>query len=266
MHVIVCVKQIPDPEIPPIKFKIDPETKKVVPPPGIPPVMSVFDERACEAACQLKDKYGAKITVISMGPGKVSDVVKHALSMGADDGFILQDTAFDESDSFGTAHILLQAIKKIGQFDLILCGRQAADWDSGQVGPILAEMLGIPVVSIAREIEATDDKAKITRVLEDGYEVIESPMPCLVTVSNEIGLPRLPSGMNIITAARKQVPIWTAQDIGTDPTKTGAAGAHTEISSLFVPVRDTTCEIITADSAAEAAVKLAMKLRENKVI
>lgn len=267
MHIIVCVKQIPDPEVPPAKFKIDPEAKKVVPPPGLPPVISVFDERAMELACRLKEKYsGTKITAITMGPGKVSDVVKHSLAMGADEGVILQDKAFEDSDSFGTAYILSQAIKKIGSYDLILCGRQAADWDTGQTGSILAETLGIPVVTIAKDIESADGKVKVSRVLEDGYEVVEAPLPCLVTVSNEVGLPRLPSGMGIIQAARKQVPTWTAADIGADAAKMGTAAAHTEIASLFVPTRDTTCEVITADSPAEAAIKLALKLRETKVI
>jgi electron transfer flavoprotein beta subunit len=266
MHIVVCIKQIPDPEVPPAKFKIDPATKKVVPPPGVPPVISVFDERACELACRLKEKYNAKITVITMGPGKVSDVVKHALAMGGDDGVILQDQGFEDSDSFGTAYILSQAIKKIGSYDLILCGRQAADWDTGQVGSILAEILGIPAITIAKDIQAEDDKLRVFRVMEDGYEVVETPMPCLVTVSNEVGLPRLPSGMGIIQAARKQIPVWTAQDIQADTTKIGPAGAHTEVINLFIPARETTCEIITADTPAEAAVKLAQKLREIKVI
>ena len=266
MHIIVCVKQVPDPEVPPAKFKIDSATKKVVPPPGVPPVISVFDERAVELACRLKEKYQANITAITMGPGKVSDVVKQALAMGGDEGVVLQDKTFEDSDSFGNAYILAQAIKKIGSYDLILCGRQAADWDTGQTGSILAEMLGIPVVTIAKEIEVADGKIKVSRVVEDGYEVVEAPLPCLVTVSNEVGLPRLPSGMGIIQAARKQVPVWTAQDIGADPAKMGPAGAHTEITDLFVPVRETTCEIVTADSPAEAATKLALKLRENKII
>ena len=267
MHIVVCVKQIPDPEVPPAKFKIDSNTKKVVPPPGLPPVISVFDERAVELACRIKEKNpGTKITTVTIGPGKVSDVVKHALAMGADEGIVLQDKAFEDSDSFGNAHILAKAIQKIGSYDLILCGRQAADWDIGQTGSILAETLGIPVVTIAKDVEVAGDKIKISRVLQDGYEVVEAPLPCVVTVSNEVGLPRLPSGMGIIQAARKQVPAWTAADIGADSAKIGPAAVHSEIASLFIPARDTTCEVITADSLAEAAIKLAMKLRETKVV
>ena len=260
MHTIVCVKQVLDPEIPPAKFKIDPEAKEVIPPPGVPPVISVFDERAVEAACRLKDKHKGKITVISMGPGKVTDVVKHAISMGADEGFVLEDEAFENLDSFGTAYVLGKAIQKIGGYDLVLCGRQAADWGAGQVGSILAEILGIPVVTLACNIEAVDKKLRVKRIVKDGYEVLEAPMPSLVTVSSEIGLPRLPAGMGLMLARRKQIPVWKAQDIGAESSQLDKAKAHTEITGLSVPTRKTECEIVTGTTPSEAAVNLASKL------
>src|SRR5574341_372547 len=141
MNIIVCVKQVLDPEIPPAKFKIDPAAKQLVPPPGVPPVISVYDERALEAALRLKDKHKGKITAISMGTEKAADVIKHAMAMGADDGFVLQDAAFENLDSFGTAYVLEKAIEKIGAYDLVLCGRLAAAWGSGEVGSILRMML-----------------------------------------------------------------------------------------------------------------------------
>jgi len=260
MHTIVCVKQVLDPEIPPAKFKIDPEAKKVIPPPGVPPVISVFDERAVEAACRLKDKHGGKITVISMGPGKVSDVVKHAISMGADEGFVLQDGAFEGLDSFGIAYVLRKAIQKIGAYDLVLCGRQSADWGSGQVGSILAEILGIPVVTLACDIQVMEKKLRVKRIVKDGYEILEAPMPSLVTVSSELGLPRLPAGMRLMIAARKQIPVWKAQDIGAESSQLDKANAHTEVTSLSVPTRKTECEMITGDTPSEAAANLALKL------
>jgi electron transfer flavoprotein beta subunit len=266
MHVIVCVKQVPDPEIPPSKFKIDPVTKQVVPPAGVPPVISVFDERAVEAACRLKDKFKAKITAITMGSGKVADVIKHVYTMGVDEGTVLQDKAFENLDGFGTAYVLSKAIQKIGAYDLILCGRQAADWDSGQVGSILAEKMSIPIVTIARDIKVIDNKLRVERVLRDGYQVVEVPMPCLITVSNEIGLPRLPSGMGIITAARKKIPVWTAQDIQVDPAQLASAAGHTEIINLFVPTRESKVELVTGANTHEAAVKLAAKLREVNIV
>ena len=260
MHTIVCVKQVLDPEIPPAKFKIDPEAKRVIPPPGVPPVISVYDERAVEAACRLKDKHGGKITVISMGTGKVADVVKHAISMGADEGFVLQDEAFENLDSFGTAYVLGKAIQKIGGYDLVLCGRQAADWGAGQVGSILAETLGISVVTLACDIEAVDKKLRVKRMVKDGYEVLEAPMPSLVTVSSEIGLPRLPAGPRLMMARKKVIPVWKAQDIGAEPAKLDKANAHTEVTALSVPTRKTECEIIAGATPEEAAANLAMKL------
>jgi len=254
------VKQVLDPEIPPAKFKIDPETKKVVPPPGVPPVISVFDERAVEAACRLKDKNKGKITVISMGTAKASDVVRHALSMGADDGFVLEDASFENLDSFGTAYVLGKAIKKIGAYDLVLCGRQAADWGAGEVGSILAEILGIPVVTIACNIEVVDNKLRVKRIVKDGYEVLEAPMPSLVTVSSEIGLPRLPGGLGLMMARRKVIPVWKAQDIGAESALLDKANAHTEVTSLSIPSRKSQCEMISGATPGEAAVNLASKI------
>jgi electron transfer flavoprotein beta subunit len=260
MNTIVCVKQVLDPEIPPAKFKIDPGTKQVIPPAGVPPVISVYDERAVEAACRLKDKHKGKITVISMGSAKAADVIKHAISMGADDGFVLQDPAFDNLDSFGTAYVLSKAIQKIGGYDLILCGRQAADWGAGQVGSILAEILGLPVITLACAIEAADKKLKVKRMVKDGFEVLEVPMPGLVTVSSEIGLPRLPGGMGLMMARKKQIPVWKAQDIGAESAQLDKANAHTEVTGLSVPVRKTECEMIAGGTPGEAAVNLASKL------
>jgi electron transfer flavoprotein beta subunit len=260
MNTIVCVKQVLDPEIPPAKFKIDPGTKQVIPPAGVPPVISVYDERAIEAACRLKDKHKGKITVVSMGSAKAADVIKHAISMGADDGFVLQDPAFENLDSFGTAYVLGKAIQKIGGYDLVLCGRQAADWGAGQVGSILAEILGIPVVTLACDIQAVDKNLRVKRMVNDGYEVLEAPMPSLVTVSSEIGLPRLPGGMGLMMARKKQIPIWKAQDIGAEASPLDKANAHTEVTGLSIPTRKTECEIVAGNTPAEAGANLAEKL------
>ncbi len=260
MNTIVCVKQVLDPEIPPAKFKIDPVAKQVIPPAGVPPVISVYDERAVEAACRLKDKHKGKITLISMGSAKAADVIKHGISMGADDGFVLQDPAFENLDSFGTAYVLSKAIQKIGGYDLVLCGRQAADWGDGQVGSILAELLGLPVVTLACAVEAVDKKVRVKRMVSDGYEVVEAPMPSLVTVSSEIGLPRLPGGMGLMMARKKQIPVWKAQDIGADPSQLDKEKGHTEVIALSVPIRKTECEIITGNTPAEAGINLAEKI------
>lgn len=266
MNIIVCIKQIQDPEIPPTKFKIDAEAKKVIPPEGVPPVISPFDEQAVEAALRIKDALGGKITVITLGKGTARDILRHALSMGADEAFILEDEAFEGSDSFSIGFVLSKAIEKIGQYDLILCGRQAADWDEGQTGFFIAEIFKIPIISLARKVEIVDGKVRVERVLLDGYEVVETPLPAIVTISNELGQPRLPTGFGIITAARKKIGAWTAQDIGVDVSRDGPSVTRIKLVKLFVPTRHVECEIMKGEDASEAAVNLAVKLREAKII
>ncbi len=266
MNIVVCIKQVSDPEAPPSSFKIDPATNKVVPPPGMPPVISTFDEYAVEAALRIKEKVGGKITAISLGMGLLRDVVKKPLSMGADDLVLLEDPAFIDGDSWSTAYALSLAIKKIGQVDLVLCGRQAADWDAGQVGSGIAEILGLPSVTIARKIEVEGNKAKVERVIPDGYEVVEVSLPAVITLSNEHATPRYPNVKGIMMAKRKEPIVWKPADIGADPAKIGGAGRRAKLLKLFQPVRDSKCEVVTADTPEEAAVKLAQRLRESKVL
>ncbi|MBI4331823.1 MAG: electron transfer flavoprotein subunit beta/FixA family protein [Chloroflexi bacterium] len=266
MNIIVCVKLVPDPEAPPASFKIDTAANKMTLAAGVNMVVSPFDEQAVEAALRVKDKKGGKITVLSLGMGLPRDVIKKPLAMGADDLVILEDAAFEGGDSWSTAYALSQAIKKIGAFDLIFCGRQAADWDSGQVGSGIAEFLGIPSVTIARKVEIQDSKAVVERVVSDGYEVIETSLPALITVSNELGEARFATLKGIMGAAKKQPVIWKAADIGADASKVGSAGRLARLVKLFQPVREGKCEIIQGESPADAAVKLALRLREAKVI
>ncbi|MDO8472731.1 MAG: electron transfer flavoprotein subunit beta/FixA family protein [Dehalococcoidia bacterium] len=266
MNIVVCCKQVIDPEAPPASFKVDAATNRVVPPQGVPPVISPFDENAVEAALKIKDAKGGKITVLSLGINLLRDVVKKPLSMGADELILLEDPAFVDGDSWSTAYALAMAIKKIGQFDLILCGRQAADWDSGQVGLAIAEILGLPSVSLAKKIDIADGKARVECVTPDGYEVIETSLPALITVSNELGEPRYPTIKGIMSAKRKEPIIWKPADIGVSPAQIGAAGRRTKVVKLFQPVREGKCEILGGDTPEEAAVKLALKLREAKVL
>ena len=262
MDMIVCVKQIPDPEIPPGRFRIDPVAKQAIPPEGVAPIINPYDERAVELALRVKEKQGGKITVLTIGKTTSETVVKHALSMGADDGAILSDQAFEGSDSFGTAYILTKAIQRVGSVDLILCGRQAADWDEGLVGSIIAENLSLPLVTLAVAIDVTDNELKVKRVTLDGYQLFAVPTPAVVTVSQEVGRPRLPSGRGIILAARKQLPVWSAKEIGADPSQIGAKAAQRNVIKLFIPERDRKCEIIQGKTPVEAGIKLAEKLRE----
>ncbi|MBW2038451.1 MAG: electron transfer flavoprotein subunit beta/FixA family protein [Deltaproteobacteria bacterium] len=266
MNTIVCIKQILDPEIPPAKFRLDSESKRVIPPEGIPPVINPYDEQAVELALRLKEKHKGKITVLTLGSPAAASIVKHALSMGADEGTVLADEAFEGSDSFSAAYILTKAIQKVGDYDLILCGRQAADWDEGVVGSIIAEKLGLPLVTLAEAVDAVDGELRVKRVTLDGYQVFAVPTPALVTVSNQVGQPRLPSGWGIISAARKEVPVWNAADIGADPSQVGASAARRKLVKLFIPVRERKCEIIEEETTEEASARLATRLREAGVI
>jgi electron transfer flavoprotein beta subunit len=263
MNIIVCVKQINDPEAPPGSFSLDNVNNLSS---ASSPVLSPFDEIAVEAALRIKEQAGARITILSLGVDLRRDIVKKPLSMGADELVLLEDPAFIGGDSWSTAYALALAIKKIGQFDIILCGRQAADWDSGQVGSGIAEILGLPGVTLSRKIEVEGNKARVERVIPDGFELIEVDLPAVITLSNEHAPPRLPNVRGIMMAKRKEPIVWKPGDIGADPAKIGVNGRRSKLIKLFQPVRDTKCEIITADTQEDSAARLAAKLREVKVI
>ncbi|MFC2011018.1 electron transfer flavoprotein subunit beta/FixA family protein [Chloroflexota bacterium] len=266
MNVIVCCKQVIDPEAPPASFKVDSSANTVVPPPGVPPVISPFDEQAVEAALRIKEAQGGKITVITLGNNLLPEVVKKPLSMGADELILLDDESFSDGDSWSTAYGLAMAIKKIGEYDLILCGRQAADWDAGQTGSGIADILGIPSVTIAKKVDITDGKARVERITADGYEVVEVSLPALITVSNELGEARYPTIKGIMAAKQKETVTWKPADIGVDPSQLGANGRRTKVLKLFQPVHEGQCEIIEGETPEEAAAGLALKLREAKVL
>lgn len=266
MNIIVCVKEIIDPELPPESFEIDPTRNIVLTSDSITHVLSPFDEHAVEAALQIKDSCGAKITILSLGNNLRREVVKKPLSMGADEIILLEDEAFVDEDSWLTALALSRAINKIGNYDLILCGRQAADWDAGQVGLGIAEILGLASITLARKIEVIDGKARVERVTPDGYEMIEVSLPALVTVSNEIGQPRYGSIEKLLKAVAKQPVIWKPGDIGIDPLKAGERDRKLKLLKLFKPVREGKCEMIEGETPEEAAINLALKLREARIL
>lgn len=263
VNIIVCVKQVMDPETPASAFRIDSDAKKVVPAPGIPPVVNGFDENAVEAALRIKDSVGGNITILSLGNSFVMDVMKKPLSMGADQMTLIQDEAVENLDAFATAYALSEAIKKGGEFDLILCGRQASDWDNAHVPLGIAEMLGLPCITLAQKVEVGDSGLTVHRTLSDGYEVVEAALPAVVTVSNELGEPRYPTLRGIMSASRKTPTTMTAADLGLDATK---LAARLQLIELFIPVSDKQVEIIEGDDEADAGRKLALRLREEKLI
>jgi len=264
LHIVVTAKQVIDPEIPKSAFKIDPTSKRVVVPSSFPPVVNGFDEHAVEAALRIKDTQEAKVTVLGVGKTFSIDVMRKLLAMGADELVLVQDAAIDESiDSRVTAQLLSAAIKKIGGFDLILCGRQASDWDNAQVPLILTEALALPCITLAKKIEVGNGTVTIERVVPEGLEVVETPLPALVTVSNELGLPRYPTMRAIMAANRKRPSIWKLSDLSVDP---ATLQPSLRLVDLFVPVQDHACEFIDGGDEREIAHKLFQKLRETRLI
>lgn len=267
MNIIVCVKQIPDPETPAASFRVDEAAKKVIPAQGIAPVVNPYDPQATEAALRLRDADGGgTITVISLGADSARDAIKHALAMGADEGVLLSDPGFDGIDNFQTAVALTKAIEKVGDFDLILAGRAAADWDMGVVPTGIASMLGIPIVTVAKSIEKGGAGLTVERVLDDGFETVETPLPAIVSVSNEFGEPRYPQLRQIMLAAKKTVQVWSAADIGLGADDIGAGNRWLPLEALYVPKVESNVEIIEGDSPEEKATALAQKLRAAKLV
>lgn len=266
MNIIVCVKRVLDPKLPADQFKLDPQGTKVVPPEGKQPVISPYDEHAVELALKLKDKHGGKVTALTLGNDTDVPVVKHAIAMGADDGYVLADPVFAGADSFAIAHILGKAIQKIGAFDLVLCGRQAADWDEGIVGALVAENLGLPLVTLAVGVEVAGAEFKVKRITLDGFQVFSVPKPALLTVTSEVGRARLPSGFRIIQATRKVVPVWKAADLGVDVARVKASADRRKLVKLFIADTRRQVELIKGETPEEAATKLADRLKEAGAI
>ena len=264
VNMVVCCKQVPDPEVPPAVFKV--VNNKMTLPPDVKPVIGQYEEFALEAALKIKDAVGGKITVLGLGDKFVRDVIKKALAVGGDELILLEDEAFEEGDSWSTANALAMAIKKIGEFDIIFCGRQSSDWDAGQVGLGIAEILEMPSVTLARKVEVADGKAKVEQVMPDGYRSIEVTLPALITVTSEVGALRYPTLKGIMAAGKKQPVIWKPADIGLEPAQVGAAGRRSKLDKLFQPVKEGKCEIIEGETPAEAGANLAVKLRQTKLL
>lgn len=263
LNIIVCAKQVPDPEGPPSSFEVNAAEKRVTAR-GIPPVINPFDENALEAAIRIKESAGARITLLSLGKGLSRAVILKAVAAGADASLLVEDDSFDPAllDSHATASLLAAAIGKAGAYDLILTGRQAADTNAGQVGLGIAHILGIPALTLAQKVEVSGDRVVVERVLSDGYEVVEAPLPALVTVSGEIGDLRYPSLQAIKAAKDLPQTVLGAGDLGVDL----AALGRVETLSLSAPSRERRCTLVEADTPEEAGEKLAVLLRQEKVI
>lgn len=266
MNIIVCIKQIIDPEIPADQFKLDPASKRQVRG-GLSLVISAYDQNAIEVALQLREKTGGKVTALSFGEPEAQGAVKSAMGMGIDAGVLVSDPAFAGSDPFGVAHILAQAIQKIGMPDVILTGCVSGDTGNKVMGPLLAEALGLPSLAFVSRIEVKDRTIVARRIVEDGYEVVEAPIPFVASIlSDDSNVPRYSKLKDIMAAARKTVPVWTAGDLGVDPSRVGPGSRRLDLRDVALVQRDSRCELVTGDTPAEQAERLASRLRELKVL
>lgn len=265
MHIAVLIKQVPNPDALGAVMRVDEAAGKAVLPPGHPLVISPFDEQAIEAALRLRDQLGAavKITAITLGPDSARNAMKQALSLGVDDGVHIADASLLEGDSHVTAQALAAAIRKLGSIDLVLAGRQAADFDAGIVALGVAELLEWPSVSFACGLESVDGVLRVERVLQDGFETVEVALPALVTISNELGEVRKPNLRETMRAARKPVAAWTASDLGLAPRQMQALGRR---AGLYLPRKTSQCEFVQGATLAAAGAALAQRLRDARVI
>ena len=216
---------------------------------------------------RIKDQAAdTKVTIMSMGPESARDAIKHSLAMGADEGVLLTDAAFEDLDWYQRSLVLSEAIKKLGDVQLVICGRQAVDWDMGVTGSGIAELMGWPALTIGKDVQVKDGAVVVERVLMDGFETVEAPLPAVVTVSNELGEPRYPKLQQIMQAAKKQVNVWSAADLGLDASQIGPDAKKLSLEKLYIPISDTQVEIIEGDTPEEKAQNLAKKLAEAKLI
>ncbi len=263
MHIVVTIKQVPDPDIPPGHFRVDESAGKVVPPSGVAPIMNGYDANALEEALQLRDKHGGSVTAISLGPSEARDTLKRAIAMGANAAVLITDSAFDGADAMVIAHALAAGIRKLDPADLVLCGRQASDTDAGQVALGRGELLGMPAISPVQAISIDGGSARVERMVEDGHQVLEVRLPAMLAVSSEMNEPRYPPLKGIMAAGRAQIPVWSSADLGLS---SDALQPVSTLRRLYRESRESHAEMIQADSPAAAGEALALKLREAKLI
>lgn len=261
MNIVVCIKQVPDTN----DVKIDKKTNTLMRQ-GVKSIINPYDMNAIESALALREKIGGKVTVISMGPPQVEKSLKEAISMGVDEVVLLSDRAFAGADTLATSYTLARGIERLGKIDVILCGKQAIDGDTAQVGPGIAEHLNIAHVTYVEEIIETNKKEiTVKRKIEDGYERIRAKLPVLLTVSKEINEPRLPSISGILRSRQiKEIPIWTVEDLDVDKNLIGLDGSPTQVVSVSTPQLDVDTEIF--DGNCEYQVDCLLKaLIEQKI-
>jgi electron transfer flavoprotein beta subunit len=231
MNIIVCIKQVPDAK----DVRLDPKTNTMARE-GVASIMNPFDRHALEEGVRLKEQHGGLVTVVSMGPPQAEAVLREAVACGADEAVLVSDRAFAGADTWATTYTLGKAIEKNGSFDLIICGKQAIDGDTAQVGPGLAKRLQVPYVSYVRKITGlAKGVLSMHRLMDDGYDEVEMPLPGLLTVVKEINEPRVPSLKGKMKAKSLSIKTLNAEDIGADAGSIGLPGSTTQVVKVFAP-------------------------------
>ena len=261
MKIVVCVKQVPDTN----EVKIDP-VKGTLIREGVPSILNPDDANALEAALQLKDENpGSTVSVVTMGPPQANIMLRECMAMGADDAYLLSDRAFGGADTCATSTTIAAGIKKIGDYDIIFAGRQAIDGDTAQVGPQVAQRLDLPVVTYVEDVKIKDGKAVVKRQLEDGYEVIEVTMPCLLTCVKELNDPRYMTIAGIMDAYKKPITTWGHTDVELDPANCGLNASPTQVARSFTPPAKGKGEMLSG-TVAETAKTLVERLKEKHAV
>lgn len=268
MHIVVCIKQVPDTT----EVRIDPKTNTLIRE-GVPSIINPFDVHAIEEAVRLKEKYGGRVSVISMGPPQAKDALKRAVSFGIDQAILLSDRAFAGSDTLATSYTLTQAIHRLSEtesVELILCGKQAIDGDTAQVGPGIATRLKFNQLTYVMNVTRLDLKKKeitVERKLEEGREIIRASLPALLTVVKEINPPRFANLPDWLRSLSYEVPLWNKDAIPGEPKKLGFDGSPTTVDKIFAPPpRGTAAEMITEKDPRAAVKQLVEKLTASRVV
>lgn len=263
MKIIVCIKQVPDVT----DVKINPQTNTLIRE-GVPSIINPFDTYAIEEAVRLREKHGGSVVMLTMGPPQAETALRQAVEVGADEMVLLSDRAFAGSDTLATSFALSAGIRKIGGFDLILCGKQAMDGDTGQVGPGIAEFLDLPLITYVKKIVEVEPgkRIRVEAMTDTGYDVLEAPLPAVLTVVKEINEPRLPSLRAKMKAKSAKVTVMKAEDIGASPERIGLAGSPTAVWKIFVPKPRSGGEMLKAETPSEYAEQLFNRLRERQIV
>jgi len=235
MNIVICIKQVPDTT----DVRINPDTNTLIRD-GVQSIINPFDMYAIEEGLRLRERFEGKVTVISMGPPQAETALREAIALGVDEAILLSDRAFAGSDTLATSYALALAIRKLGDVDVILCGKQAIDGDTAQVGPGISVWLDIPQATYIKKIEEVKEvKGKklfrVERMIEEGYEIIEVPLPCLLTVVKEINEPRMPSLKGMMRSKKAEIKKWTAEDIKAETERIGLDGSPTQVVRIFSP-------------------------------